>query len=148
MTDHGEPNEGSTKPYLLRAIYEWAVDHGMTPQVLVDAGVAEVVVPRDCIKDGRIVLTIHPRSVQGLQLGNEYLLFSTRFAGKPFEVCIPVAAVAAIYCRENGQGIVFQGEGGDASRPAPSATAAPSATSTPPHLKSVHLKPAHLKLVK
>ena len=133
MTDHGEPNEGSTKPYLLRAIYEWAVDHGMTPQVLVDAGVEEVVVPRDCIKDGRIVLTIHPRSVQGLQLGNEYLLFSTRFAGKPFEVCIPVAAVSAIYCRENGQGIVFQGEGGDASKPAPSAPAAPSA----PRLKLV-----------
>ena len=147
MTDHGEPNEGSTKPYLLRAIYEWAVDHGMTPQVLVDAGVAEVVVPRDCIKDGRIVLTIHPRSVQGLQLGNEDLLFSTRFAGKPFAVRIPVAAVAAIYCRENGQGIVFQGEGGGASRPVT------AATSTPPHLKSAHLKsahlkPAHLKLVK
>lgn len=132
MTDHSEPGEGSTKPYLLRAIYEWAIDHGMTPQVLVDAGVEEVVVPRDSIKDGRIVLTIHPRSVQGLQMGNEYLLFSARFVGKPFEVRIPVAAVAAIYCRENSRGIVFHGEAGDGDDGAKK-----PAESVAPHLKLV-----------
>ena len=110
MNNQPEPDEGSAKPYLLRAIYEWAVDHRLTPQVLVDAGVEGVVVPADFIKDGRIVLTIHPRSVQDLQMGNEYLQFSARFAGKPFAVCIPVPAIAAIYCRENSRGFVFQAD--------------------------------------
>ena len=131
MTDHSEPREDSTKPYLLRAIYEWAIDHAMTPQVLVEAGVEEVVVPTGCIKDGRIVLTIHPQSVQGLQMGNEYLLFSARFAGKPFEVRIPVAAVSAVYCRENGRGIVFHGAASDGDG------VKKSAESAAPHLKLV-----------
>lgn len=74
---------------------------------MVDAHVDEVVVPLDFVQDGRIVLTIHPSSVKGLEMGNQYLRFSARFAGKPFAVCVPVAAVTAIYCRENGQGMVF-----------------------------------------
>ena len=112
MTDPSkQPDESSTRPYLLRAIYQWAIDHQMTPQVLVDAGVAGVVVPAGCVKDGRVVLTIHPQSVQNLEMGNEHLRFSARFAGAPFAVCLPVAAVSAIFCRENGRGIVFQEQG-------------------------------------
>ena len=135
MTDQSEPGEGSTKPYLLRAIYEWAIDHRLTPQILVDAGVAGVVVPMNCVKDGRLVLTIHPQSVEDLQMGNEWLQFSARFSGKPFAVCVPVTAVSAIYCRENGRGVVFQGADGDQK-----------VTPEKPTLK----KPAapHLKLVK
>ena len=102
-----QPSESSTKPYLLRAIYQWAVDHALTPQVLVDSGVDGVAVPENCVQDGRIVLTIHPQSVRDLHLGNEHICFSARFAGKPFAVDIPVAAVMAIYCRENGRGIYF-----------------------------------------
>lgn len=101
----------------------------MTPQVLVDADAEGVVVPADCVKDGRIVLTIHPQSVQALQIGNQHLRFSARFAGAPFAVCIPVTAVAAIYCRENGRGIVFQ-EADDDNKPKP-------ADSVAPHLKLV-----------
>ena len=119
MADHDPPHlgDGSTKPYLLRAIHEWAVDHQITPQLLVDAGAPGVVVPRNCVKDGRIVLTIHPNSVRNLDMGNEHLRFSARFAGKSFAVCIPVAAVTAIYCRENGRGIVFQEADGDGTTP-------------------------------
>ena len=101
------PIPDSIKPYLLRAVYQWAVDSRLTPQVLVEADAEQVTVPRDRVKDGRIVLNIHPHSIKGLDMGNEYLLFSARFGGKPFEVCIPVGAVAAIYCRENGRGMVF-----------------------------------------
>jgi len=102
----------STKPYLLRAIYEWAVDNRFTPQILVSAASPEVVVPTQYVKDGQIVLNIHPHSVKDIELGNEYLMFSARFVGNSFDVSIPIAAVMAIYARENGQGIVFQGEGG------------------------------------
>ena len=63
--------------------------------------------PREHVRDGRITLNLHPRSVHHLQLGDSRLLFSARFSGRVFEVCVPVDAIAAIYCRENGRGIVF-----------------------------------------
>jgi len=111
-TDPPGPEEGSLKPYLLRALYEWALDHGLTPQVLVDVNAAgaadEVVVPAAQVKDGRIALNIHPRAVARLEMGNDCLHFSARFGGKEFAVRVPVAAVSAIFCRENGQGIAFQ----------------------------------------
>ncbi len=117
MSNPLEAGDDSIKPYLLRAIYQWAIDHGMTPQVLVDAGVDGVAVPANCVKNGRIVLTIHPQSVDGLHIDNEHLLFSARFSGKLFEVSIPMAAVSAIYCRENGRGIAFQAANGEFTEP-------------------------------
>ena len=84
----------------------------MTPQILVDAGVAGVVVPAEAVRDGRMVLTVHTRAVQGLAMGNDEWRFSTRFNGRAVAVRIPVTAVAAIFCRENGHGIAFQTAGG------------------------------------
>ena len=104
----GNPDQASTRPYLLRAIYQWALDFGMTPQVLVDAGAEGVVVPDNFVNNGRIALTIHPRSVKDLEMGNEFLSFSARFAGKLHSVQVPVSAVLAIYGRENGRGFYFQ----------------------------------------
>ena len=95
------------KPYLLRAIYEWVVDQDLTPQVLINATVDGVVVPPNCVNEERIVLTVHPRSVQRLKMTNEDLQFSARFTGKSFLVCIPMSAVLAIYCQENGRGMAF-----------------------------------------
>ena len=137
-TDTTEQDEDAPlKPYLLRVIHQWAVERDLTPQVLVDAGFDEVVVPVKHVRDGRISLNLHPRSAMGLEMGNRYLLFSTRFAGQAFEVCIPVAAIMAIYCRENGQGVGFQpgdgGSGKDTKKRKDSALAP---------------APAHLKLVK
>ncbi len=99
---------GSTRPYLIRAIYEWTIDNGLTPQVRVNTEIENVVVPLEYVKDDQIVLNIHPQSVKALELGNEFLMCSARFSGKPFEVCVPVFAVMAIYTRENGVGIVFE----------------------------------------
>ena len=134
------PEEGAPlKPYLIRAIHQWAVDHHLTPQVLVDAGVEEVAVPMNKVRDGRIALNLHPQSVAGLELGNHYLLFSARFGGQAFEVCLPMAAIMAIYCRENGQGIVFQSDIGAAAA-VTGADPAPPKRKRPPG--------AHLRLVK
>ncbi len=99
---------GSTKPYLIRAIYEWSIDNGLTPQVRVNARLKDVIVPLEYVREDQIVLNIHPQSVKALELGNEFLMCSARFSGRPFDVCIPIFAVMAVYAKENGVGIVFE----------------------------------------
>jgi stringent starvation protein B len=96
----------STRPYLIRALYEWCTDNGLTPYVAVQVDDA-VQVPREYVKDGEIVLNISFDATSGLELGNEYVAFSARFAGKAREIMIPVDHVIAIYARENGQGMAF-----------------------------------------
>ena len=108
---------GSTKPYLIRAIYDWTLDEGLTPQVMVDVSVEHVVVPLNYVKDGKIVLNLHPSSVRGLEVGNQYLMFSARFAGRAEDITIPIDAIVAVYARENGQGIVFQADGSGITPP-------------------------------
>ena len=105
MTPMPEPT--STKPYLLRAIYEWCVDNGYTPYVSVVVD-ARTRVPMEYVRDGEIVLNIGPLATNRLQIGNELIECSARFAGTVRELSIPVAAVAAIYARENGHGMSFE----------------------------------------
>jgi len=97
----------TSKPYLIRGINEWIVDNGMTPHLLVDASISGTVVPEQFVEDNKIVLNIALSATQSLVLGNELISFSARFAGKPFLIRIPVAAVRAIYARENGKGMAF-----------------------------------------
>ena len=85
----------STKPYLMRAIYDWALDNGLTPQILVNAVHESVVVPREHVKDGQIVLNIHPQSVRNISLGNDYVMCSARFSGRAFELTVPPATGSA-----------------------------------------------------
>ncbi len=96
----------STRPYLIRALYEWCTDNGLTPYVavLVDDSVR---VPREYVKDGEIVLNISFDATSSLKLGNDFIEFKARFAGTPREILVPVARVIAIYARENGQGMAF-----------------------------------------
>ena len=101
----------SNRPYLLRAMYEWIADNGMTPYILVDAGASGVNVPKSAIKDGRIVLNIAARAVAQLELGKEYVSFVARFAGVSQSVEVPMGAILAIYAQENGQGMMFPAEG-------------------------------------
>ncbi len=100
----------SNRPYLIRAIWEWISDNGMTPHLLVDAMQEGVVVPRQFVEEGRIVLNIGTNAVRDLMLGNEEITFGARFSGTPMEVVIPVRAVLGIYARENGQGMLFPEE--------------------------------------
>jgi stringent starvation protein B len=97
----------SHRPYLLRALYEWIADNGMTPHLLVDATRPMVKVPTHAVKDGRIVLNIAERAVAGLQMTNEVISFSARFGGVSHAVSVPVSAVLAIYARETGQGMAL-----------------------------------------
>ena len=96
-----------TKPYLLRALYEWCVDNGYTPYVSVAVDAATSV-PAEHVRDGMIVLNIGPLATNRLKMGNEEIAFSARFGGIAREIRIPVARVVAIYARENGQGLSFE----------------------------------------
>ena len=95
------------KLYLIRAVYDWAVDSGFTPQMLVDAAAPGVKVPPAYVQDGRIVLNIHPRAVGHFEFAADAVRFSARFGGQSLSVETPYAAVLAIYARENNQGITF-----------------------------------------
>jgi stringent starvation protein B len=96
----------STKPYLLRAIYEWCVDNGFTPYVSVAVD-ADTRVPMEYVRDGEIVLNIGPLASQHLQIGAEWLECAARFGGVAREISVPIAAIKEIYSRENGQGMAF-----------------------------------------
>lgn len=100
----------SSRPYLVRAMFEWINDNNCTPHLLVDANYKNVVVPRDKVTDGQIVLNIGPRAVTKLILDNECVRFTARFDGVPEDIYIPTMAIMGIYARENGQGMVFDME--------------------------------------
>jgi stringent starvation protein B len=109
----------SNRPYLLRAVYEWISDNGLTPYLLVDARQSGVRVPSHAVKDGQVVLNVAMRAVAELEIGNETVRFSARFNGVSQQVHVPVPAVLAIYAQENGQGMMFPPEAAPAV-PAPS----------------------------
>lgn len=98
------------RPYLLRAFYEWLLDNQLTPHLVVDVTLPGVRVPMEYARDGQIVLNIAPRAVGGLELANDEVRFNARFGGVPRQVSVPLAAVLAIYARENGAGTMFEPE--------------------------------------
>lgn len=97
----------SSRPYLIRAIYEWIVDNNLTPYLLANAEAADVTVPQEYIQEGRIILNISPSAVRGLELTNDWVMFSARFGGVSMQVSVPPSAVIALYAKENGRGMVF-----------------------------------------
>jgi len=117
----------STRPYLIRAIYEWCVDSGFTPYLAVRVD-EHTEVPRAHVKNGEIVLNLSADAVRNLLMGNEMITCTGRFSGVAFDLMVPVVAVIGIFAKETGQGLVFQGEdtqspppasdaGGDAAKP-------------------------------
>lgn len=104
-------SEVSTKPYLIRAIYEWCSDSGLTPYLVVSVS-AQTRVPMEFVKEGQIVLNISQASTRNLAMGNDVIRFSARFGGVPRDIEVPVDSVASIYARENGQGLSFVVEEG------------------------------------
>ena len=99
-----------SRPYIMRALYDWIVDNDCTPYVLVDASPEDVMVPRQFVKDGQIVLNISPSAVVDLNISNDAVFFNGRFGGVATDVYVPISSVVGIYARENGQGMVFEPE--------------------------------------
>lgn len=127
----------SSKPYLIRAIYEWLVDNRMTPYVMVDAMQPNVSVPERFVQDGKIILNIAPEAVNRLELKNDAITFEARFSGIIQVIYVPVKAVKAIYAYENGRGMVFEedDDGDDGANGSEGEDVAP--IKGKPHLKIV-----------
>lgn len=128
----------SNKPYLIRAIYDWIVDNGQTPYLLVNALAPGVQVPANHISDGRIVLNISPNACRGLHLENDNILFTARFSGEATQISVDPSAVLAIYSKENGRGMEFAEDDGDSTPPSlPPTTSSSKGARNKPALKLV-----------
>jgi len=117
MTVSSTKGMNSSRPYLMRAMYEWIVDNNLTPYLLVSAGEPDVQVPVEHVNNGKIILNVDPNAVQDMDMSGTEISFSARFSGKPTQVRTPISAVLAIYARENGRGMVFNDD--DESPPDP-----------------------------
>ena len=134
----------STRPYLIRALYEWCTDNGFTPYVAVSVD-DTVQVPREYVKNNEIVLNISFDATSSLKLGNDFIEFKARFAGSAREIMVPISHVIAIYARENGQGMAFPmgapatgaasgtEQGSDGGAVTPGASASPAVAAAHPH---------------
>lgn len=140
------PRMTSHRPYLLRALYEWIADNGMTPHVLVDAQAPGVRVPAHTVKDGRVVLNIAERAVAKLELDNESVRFTARFGGVSHPVVVPIPAVLAIYARETGQGMALPEDVGGPAGPDEDPPPTPDGRDEEP--SQAAKRGAHLRVVK
>lgn len=137
----------SSRPYLIRALYEWIVDNGFTPYMLVDTAQDVVEVPRAFVENGRIILNISPEATHSLVLGNEAVTFNARFSGTAMDVHVPVASVLAIYARENGQGMMFGDQDDTPPEPGPHTPRAVESSPGAPTTPTISKRPT-LKIVK
>ncbi len=107
----------SSRPYLIRSIYDWIVDNALTPYILVDAAYPGVEIPQEFVTEGRVILNISPEACRGLHLDNHRIVLTTRFSGRTVQLALVPGAVMAIYAKENGRGMEFGEEDGDLPSP-------------------------------
>ncbi|HJS21750.1 MAG TPA: ClpXP protease specificity-enhancing factor [Steroidobacteraceae bacterium] len=127
----------SRRPYLLRAMHEWISDNAQTPHIVVDAQLEGVDVPRQYVKDGKIILNLSHAATSALKLGNEWVEFNARFGGVTRHVKVPLGAVLGIYARETGQGMIFSENDMGPEPPAGKSTGSADKGRRRPHLKVV-----------
>ena len=126
----------SSRPYLIRAMYQWITDNGMTPHLLVDVSIDGVQVPTEHVQNGKIILNVAPMAIGSLVLGDDEVTFSARFSGKSMSIYIPIDAILAVYAKENGQGMMFSEDDGAVSSddddldPDPGPDSGPSSSKT------------------
>jgi stringent starvation protein B len=136
--------EISTKPYLIRAIYEWCVDCGYTPYISVVVSEA-CRVPMEYVKNNEIVLNVSPSATRNIKIDNDRLHFSARFNGVSREVSVPIGAIAGIFARENSEGLLFKVE---TESPEPQITATEPAAEDKSKTPATTRERNHLKVVK
>ncbi len=131
-----------TRPYMVRALYQWIEDNALTPYLMVDATAPNVQIPTEHVQDGRIVLNIASRATGNMSMENDYIHFSARFGGVSQEIWVPLPAVLGIYAKENSQGMFFDPNEYDNYQPDDEATAPAkqSATSKPKRDNKAGLK--------
>ena len=127
----------SSKPYLVRALYEWILDNDNTPYILVDTSSDQVSIPNGIASDGKVVLNLAPAAIQNLGMTNDFISFSARFNGVGEQIFVPVPSLLAVYARENGEGMMFPSEEDDANPTAGGEAVKPVPKSTGPTLKVI-----------
>jgi stringent starvation protein B len=128
----------SSRPYLLRALYDWVLTNNCTPYISVNAFFAEVEVPQDYVRDGIIILNISPHAIENLTLGDVAISFEGRFGGMSSSVYVPISAIISIYAKENGKGMVFEMEAEFPPTTDPTSTPSKTSARSPkPDLKIV-----------
>lgn len=100
----------SLRPYMIRALHHWIEDNSLTPYIVVDATAEGLLAPLEYAQDDNLILNVSHQATADLKLGNEFLTFSARFNGNPFQIEVPISAILAVYARENGHGMVFTPE--------------------------------------
>ncbi len=106
----------SSKPYLLRALYQWILENESTPYILVDTSSEQVLIPSGIASDGKVVLNLAPAAIQNLEMTNEHISLSARFNGVDESIFCPISSLLAIYARENGEGMMFPAEETDSAQ--------------------------------
>ena len=138
--------EASTTPYLIRAIFEWCCDNGLTPYIAVKVD-ETTKVPMEYVKNGEIVLNVSPNATRNLKIGNDLLQFSARFAGVSREISVPINTVGGIFAKETGHGLSFQ-----TSTSLPAQVVAPNKTDVVPpnddHPAPPSGRPPRLQVIK
>ena len=124
-----------TRPYMVRALYQWIEDNEFTPYLMVDATVDNVQIPREHVQDGRIVLNIASRATGNMSMENDYIHFSARFGGVSQEIWVPLIAVLGIYAKENSQGMFFDPNEYDDYQPEDDSVMSPKITTVAPKPK-------------
>ncbi len=124
-----------TRPYMVRALYQWIEDNEFTPYLMVDATVDNVQIPREHVQDGRIVLNIASRATGNMSMENDYIHFSARFGGVSQEIWVPLIAVLGIYAKENSQGMFFDPNEYDNYQPEDDSVMSPKITTVAPKPK-------------
>ena len=139
----------SRRPYLLRAMHEWITDSGCTPHIVVDANGEGVEVPRQYVRDGKIVLNLSWTATSQLRMTNDEVSFQGRFGGASMTVKLPINSVLAIYARETGQGMIFSDDdaGPTPQGPEPAPDSPPGADSERRNSGAAKQRP-RLKVVK
>ncbi len=134
----------SSRPYLIRAIYEWIVANRLTPYILVDTTMGGAEVPEQYIEEGKIILNIAPGAINGLLISNQSVEFDASFSGRALHIYAPIKSVMAVYAKENGRGMVFnQDEEDEFEEPAPRPAA--TAKRNKPKLSIVRTEPSDIK---
>lgn len=136
-----------SRPYLLRAIYDWLIENDQTPYLLVDAEAENVTIPLEHVQDGKIILNVSMTATRDLDLSNEAVTFNARFGGKPMMVYVPIMAALALYSKENGRGMMFPDEVSDDNEPPP-LSSVPVSEQGKTASKDSPPKKSHLTLVK
>ncbi|WP_350559026.1 ClpXP protease specificity-enhancing factor [Psychrobacter sp. CAL346-MNA-CIBAN-0220] len=137
-----------TRPYMVRALYQWIEDNELTPYLMVDATAADVQIPTEHVQDGRIVLNIASRATGNMSMENDFINFSARFGGVSQEIWIPITAVLGIYAKENSQGMFFDPNEYDNYQPEDEATTFSKSNNTPAAAKVKRDNKAGLKVLK